>query len=156
MKTRSLSDSVKRGVVFAVIWSTLYATLSVTFVPMNSLEKLHASEQNLVPVSQLDLWLGLVCIAVGLFIFFASNYYLVGKEEGSAPGINGILVAGLAVFVVIYLTKIYIQGVSVSDFLKVSQGASYLRVGLLILAALLILTVINFVFNFSFSDRKKA
>lgn len=47
------------------------------------------------------------------------------------------------------------QGVKASDFLKVSQGASYLRFGLLTLASFLIMTVINFAFNFSFGGRKE-
>lgn len=56
----------------------------------------------------------------------------------------------------IYLIHIYIMhGVKVSDFLKVSQGASYLRFGLLTLASFLIMTVINFAFNFSFGGRKE-
>jgi hypothetical protein len=102
-------------------------------------------------------------MGVGLFIFFVSNYYLVIKREGSVPDIKRALVTGvlnavvaLAVFIVIYLLHIHImQGVKASDFLKVSQGASYLRFGLLTLASFLIMTVINFAFNFSFGGRKE-
>ena len=130
---------------------------------MHSLESLHASEQNLVPVNPLDLGLGLFCMALGLFIFFVSNYYLVSKREGSVIDIKSALVTGvlnavvvLVVYIVIYLINIHImQGVKVSDFLKVSKGASYLRFGSLTLASFLVMTGINFVFNFSFGGRKK-
>lgn len=72
------------------------------------------------------------------------------KREGSVPDIKRALVTGvlnavvaLAVFIVIYLIHIHImQGVKVSDFLKVSQGASYLRFGLLTLASFLIMTLL--------------
>lgn len=156
MKTRSLNANVTYGFIYAVVWSALYAIISLTWMPMHSLESLHASEQNLVPVNPLDLGLG-------LFIFFVSNYYLVIKREGSVPDIKRALVTGvlnavvaLAVFIVIYLIHIHImQGVKASDFLKVSQGASYLRFGLLTLASFLIMTVINFAFNFSFGGRKE-
>lgn len=88
----------------------------------------------------------------------------MSKREGSVIDIKSALVTGvltavvaLAVFIVIYLLHIYImQGVKVSDFLKVSQGASYLRFGSLTLASFLIMTGINFAFNFSFGGRKKA
>lgn len=90
-------------------------------------------------------------MGVGLFIFFVSNYYLVIKREGSVPDIKRALVTGvlnavvaLAVFIVIYLIHIHIM-----------QGASYLRFGLLTLASFLIMTVINFAFNFSFGGRKE-
>lgn len=163
MKTRSLNATVTRGFIYAVVWSALYAIISLTWFPMHSLESLHASEQNLVPVNPLDLGLGLFCMALGLFIFFVSNYYLVSKREGSVIDIKSALVTGvlnavvaLAVFIVIYLLHIHImQGVKASDFLKVSQGASYLRFGLLTLASFLIMTVINFAFNFSFGGRKE-
>lgn len=164
MKTRSLNTSVTRGLIYAVTWSVLYAVISLTWLPMHSLEELHASEQTLVPVNPLDLGLGLFCMALGLFIFFVSNYYLVSKQEGYVIDIKSALVTGVlnavvavAVFIVIYLINIHImQGVKVSDFLKVSKGASYLRFGLLTLASFLIMTVINFAFNFSFGGRKKA
>ena len=164
MKTRSLNANVTYGFIYAVVWSALYAIISLTWPPMHSLESLHASEQNLVPVNPLDLGLGLFCMGVGLFIFFVSNYYLVIKREGSVPDIKRALITGvlnavvaLAVFIVIYLINIHImQGVKASDFLKVSQGASYLRFGLLTLASFLIMTVINFAFNISFGGRKKA
>ena len=124
MKTRSLNATVTHGFIYAVVWSALYAIISLTWMPMPSLESLHASEQNLVPVNSLDLGLG-------LFIFFVSNYYLVSKQEGSVIDIKRALVTGvlnavvaLAVFIVIYLIHIHImQGVKASDFLKVSQGA---------------------------------
>lgn len=163
MKTRSLNATVTCGLIYAVVWSALYAIISLTWMPMHSLESLHASGQNLVLVNPLDLGLGLFCMAVGLFIFFVSNYYLVSKREGYVIAIKSALVTGvinavvaLAVFIVIYLLHIYImQGVKVSDFLKVSQGASYLRFGSLTLASFLVMTGINFVFNFSLGDRKK-
>lgn len=163
MKTRSLNANVTYGFIYAVVWSALYAIISLTWMPMHSLESLHASEQNLVPVNPLDLGLGLFCMALGLFIFFLSNYYLVSKQEGSVIDMKSALVTGvlnavvaLAVFIVIYLIHIYImQGVKVSDFLKVSHGASYLRFGLLTLASFLVMTGINFAFNFSFGGRKE-
>lgn len=66
MKTRSLNASVTRRLIYAVTWSVLYAIISLTWLPMHSLESLHASEQNLVPVNPLDLGLGLFCMALGL------------------------------------------------------------------------------------------
>lgn len=95
MKTRSLNASVTRGFIYAVVWSALYAIISLTWMPMHSLESLHASEQNLVPVNPLDLGLGLFCMALGLFIFFVSNYYLVSKREGSVIDIKSALVTGV-------------------------------------------------------------
>lgn len=107
MKTRSLNANVTYGFIYAVVWSALYAIISLTWMPMHSLESLHASEQNLVPVNPLDLGLGLFCMGVGLFIFFVSNYYLVSKREGSVIDIKSALVTGvlnavvaLAVFIV--------------------------------------------------------
>ena len=88
MKTRSLNASVTRGLIYAVVWSVLYAVISLTWIPMHSLESLHASGKNLVPVNPLDLGLGLFCMGVGLFIFFVSNYYLVSKQGGSALDIK--------------------------------------------------------------------
>jgi len=55
MKTRSLNANVTYGFIYAVVWSALYAIISLTWMPMHSLESLHASEQNLVTVNPLDL-----------------------------------------------------------------------------------------------------
>lgn len=54
MKTRSLNATVTRGLIYAVVWSVLYAVISLTWLPMHSLESLHASGKNLVPVNPLD------------------------------------------------------------------------------------------------------
>lgn len=95
MKTRSLNANVTYGFIYAVVWSALYAIISLTWMPMHSLESLHASEQNLVPVNPLDLGLVLFCMALGLFIFFVSNYYLVIKREGTVPDIKRALITGV-------------------------------------------------------------